>query len=719
MIPVLRSTDIELTDLADAAPELVSAETGEPEGLRLVKWLGSGGMSAVFLAERIESEPCPRLSELAPSRLAVKLVKPGTEHGLVQMGMSSKDLALREIQALDRVKSLVPPSEFIIGYYGNGSALVSLSDEPALDLPWIALEYVEASSEGTTLYDRVAKARETGVDPVRALRLARGMIEGVRVLHRLNIIHRDLKPDNVFVAGPVDDETPKIADCGIARVDGLAVATVQGITLGYGGPEQALSSVLPTKRNPIVGPWTDVHALASTIWFLLTNEEWCRSMPSWYMGERRGLRTAKKLHRGLFAAEELVGAIDLALRKGASPVMPEGTWDIEGAKPYEAHARKLLGTSMFEGGPTRFASVDAFAEALLPPLEAVAQRWIELSAREQRPMTAFRRTRLVPSEEEVLSAMDSLAPPRAASEKALLIEPGNVVFLPGSWGFARSGSELCGLSKKEARTFRVDVPAPKRAQVSATKWLVRGPSGGIALVGPGHVLVVRGDEFVQGRPPMRADGGPVGEIVAALGDGRAFGVVTADVGEGGPELWLSSDGVKWAEPLMLPLGGEVHAIASGPLGFFVAGSLRGKKARALWIGYDQEVRSSAANLLNDKPALTLCVAGAEGEAWAAGAGIVMRFDRGGAAPEPSEAEGLPVAMGLDDEGCPWLVTERELLRRHGGGVAPVWKRYHVQPKGAPRLVGIGFPPGGVRVVDAVGGGVIVRPDDMSNKRPVA
>jgi eukaryotic-like serine/threonine-protein kinase len=215
------------------------------------------------------------------------------------------------------------------------------------------------------------------------------------------------------------------------------------------------------------------------------------------------------------------------------------------------------------------------------------------------------------------------------------------------------------------------------------------------------------------------DGNPVGPIVAALGDGRAFGVVTADVGEGGPELWLSNDGDSYSEPLMLPLGGDVHAIASGPLGFFVAGSLRGKKARALWIGYDQEVRSSAASLLNDKPALLFCVAGAEGEAWAAGAGTIVRFDRGGVAAETAEFEAAPVAMGLDDEAAPWLVTEREVLRRHGGGVAPIWKRYHVQPKGAPRLVGIGFPAGGARVVDALGGGVVLQPEDLGAKQPAA
>ncbi|WP_437796330.1 protein kinase domain-containing protein [Sorangium sp. So ce693] len=108
-------------------------------------------------------------------------------------------------------------------------------------MPWIALEHVEGSNAGTTLAERIELAGEGGVDPVRVHRLARGMIEGVRVLHRLGVIHRDLKPNNVFVAGPVDVETPKIADCGIARVEGLRLATVQAMTPGYGAPEQSLS----------------------------------------------------------------------------------------------------------------------------------------------------------------------------------------------------------------------------------------------------------------------------------------------------------------------------------------------------------------------------------------------------------------------------------------------------------------------------------------------
>jgi hypothetical protein len=47
----------------------------------------------------------------------------------------------------------------------------------------------------------------------------------------------------------------------------------------------------------------------------------------------------------------------------------------------------------------------------------------------------------------------------------------------------------------------------------------------------------------------------------------------------------------------------------------------------------------------------MTVAGADGAAWAAGAGAVMRFDRSGAAIEASEGSNRPMAIGLDEAGA--------------------------------------------------------------------
>src|SRR5262249_10868310 len=89
MTPILRSNDPDLRDLAQGRPALANADAGGPSGLRLVKWLGAGGMSAVFLAERDPGVASPHLSDITPMLVAVKIVKPETEHGLAQRGMSS------------------------------------------------------------------------------------------------------------------------------------------------------------------------------------------------------------------------------------------------------------------------------------------------------------------------------------------------------------------------------------------------------------------------------------------------------------------------------------------------------------------------------------------------------------------------------------------------------------------------------------------------------
>src|SRR6185503_21199497 len=155
----LSSRDEDLQDLAEGAPSIIDAQTGRPAGIRLVRWLGAGGMSAVFAAER---EPLPErglLSELAPQRMALKIVKPTTEQYLSQVNLRSVDITRREVAALARVGALRPPTEFIIGLFGTGSVRVRAFDDPPVELPWIALELVEDKGPGATLAARIEAAR--------------------------------------------------------------------------------------------------------------------------------------------------------------------------------------------------------------------------------------------------------------------------------------------------------------------------------------------------------------------------------------------------------------------------------------------------------------------------------------------------------------------------------------------------------------------------------
>ncbi|HAM15736.1 MAG TPA: hypothetical protein DCP91_07745, partial [Eggerthellaceae bacterium] len=77
------------------------------------------------------------------------------------------------------------------------------------------------------------------------------LLDAVGYAHEQGVIHRDIKPDNIFVGA---DGRVKLADFGIARVDGAAAtqATVVGAVLGtpgYMSPEQARGAKVDARSD--------------------------------------------------------------------------------------------------------------------------------------------------------------------------------------------------------------------------------------------------------------------------------------------------------------------------------------------------------------------------------------------------------------------------------------------------------------------------------------
>lgn len=718
----LHSMDPELRDLTRAPAPLVEAASGRHTGAVLTRCLGVGGMATVFLAERDLSTKSADLSPLTPRHFGVKIMQPSTARQLAKMNVDPSSVFVRETVALGRMMERRPPTEFVVGFYGSGHVLVEVGRNNTLRLPWLAIEFVDGGSAGTSFTDRVSRAPAEGIDPVRTLRLIRGLVEGVRSLHGEGVIHRDLKPDNVLVAGPLDDETPKLADCGIAKVAGIA-GTVAAMTPAYAGPEQALSR--HEISNPLIGPWTDVHALAAIVWFVLGGEDWCRGDHDvlWHRGERRSLHTASRLHPGFAADARKVAALDAVLGRGAAQRVPLLAWSAPNAHAYADEARALY-PAMF-AGPERFADVASFAAELMPLLEASHESWTAQAALESREPTALRPTHLVGSDRapsarirEISGANEDELDTAVVLDRMPLAAPRSVVFQPDGRVLARFGDQL--LYFVDEKYHRVEVPPQYGPLLEATRWLMRGPGGGFALVGPSHVLLIRAGQFVPMDLPVRPGGGEVGEIQAVVEEGRVFGVVTAETDDsnGGPELWISNNGVSWAGPDVLPLGGAVTSVAHGPYGYLVVGARKETKARALFLGFDHQ-RNVIVSGVNDKPPLRVAVCGAARGAWAAGTGFVLAFDKGTATPEAVESTEAPVAMALDLVGVPWLVTTHTVLRRHVHAGIVGWVAYYRHPAERAPLVGIGFTPEGARVLDARGNGVSITPLDIESWRASA
>ncbi len=147
---------------------------------------------------------------------------------------SSRDVALKVISS-----ELVVDPDMLERFKREGEALSKLKhpnivgfidafqhDEHYV----IVMEYVP----GGSLYELI----KTGPLPIERVRqIALDLCDALIRAHRLNIIHRDLKPENILID---EDDTPKLADFGVAKLSEGTRMTRSGTQVGtpyYMSPE--------------------------------------------------------------------------------------------------------------------------------------------------------------------------------------------------------------------------------------------------------------------------------------------------------------------------------------------------------------------------------------------------------------------------------------------------------------------------------------------------
>lgn len=122
--------------------------------------------------------------------------------------------------------------------------------------PWMATTYIE----GHTLAQRIAM--KGPLDGAELRRLAIGLAEALRDIHRVGVVHRDLKPSNVVLS----PEGPRVIDFGISRAVDQQTLTMTGRVIGtppFMSPEQLLAP-----RG--VGPRSDVFSLGTLLVYAST-----------------------------------------------------------------------------------------------------------------------------------------------------------------------------------------------------------------------------------------------------------------------------------------------------------------------------------------------------------------------------------------------------------------------------------------------------------------
>jgi serine/threonine protein kinase len=200
------------------------------EKLRLLRYVGAGGMGAVFYS-------------VSPLRgpLAIKILKPD----IVDKFPEFVELFSREVAA---VKSLDHPN--IVKFVGHGKMVQGY--------PFIAVEWLE----GKTL-DQYLAAPLSGH---KVLTLFEQIGSALAFAHKLKIIHLDLKPENMFVV-PVKgqgEEVLKVIDFGISRI----LSTYSGTTVTrFGG---SLHYCSPEHFGGRVSARSDIFSLGVVLYQLFT-----------------------------------------------------------------------------------------------------------------------------------------------------------------------------------------------------------------------------------------------------------------------------------------------------------------------------------------------------------------------------------------------------------------------------------------------------------------
>ncbi|MFJ7272748.1 PQQ-binding-like beta-propeller repeat protein [Streptomyces sp. NPDC099050] len=192
---------------------------------RLESVLGSGGMGVVHLA-----------TSESGLKLAVKIVHP--QHAV---DPEFRARFRQEVAAARRV---------------SGAFTAPVVDaDPDAERPWMATLFIDAPTLSERVRDEVLEARELA-------RLAAGLAEALRDIHRAGVVHRDLKPSNVLMA----PDGVRVIDFGISRPADSDLRTETGKLIGtppFMAPEQF-------QRPREVGTAADVFALGAVLVYAAT-----------------------------------------------------------------------------------------------------------------------------------------------------------------------------------------------------------------------------------------------------------------------------------------------------------------------------------------------------------------------------------------------------------------------------------------------------------------
>lgn len=208
---VLKESQLEAKAARNETPRIVPDTIGEPiggsvsiPGYRILRRIGEGGMSKVYLAERLYDE----------QQLVLKVLDPR-----IQRDPHWRARLEREYRIIQRIRN-----EHVAVVYDQG-----FDGEQT----FIAMEYFA----GGDLQHRIQR----GMTSMAALKTLVQIAKALDAVHTADVVHRDLKPQNIMFRA---NNRLAILDFGLAReMAATSTLTQKGVVMAtplYMSPEQCM-----------------------------------------------------------------------------------------------------------------------------------------------------------------------------------------------------------------------------------------------------------------------------------------------------------------------------------------------------------------------------------------------------------------------------------------------------------------------------------------------
>jgi tRNA A-37 threonylcarbamoyl transferase component Bud32/DNA-binding NarL/FixJ family response regulator len=215
---------IDLESIGEPPPPSINVP-----GYRALRRIGEGGMSKVYLAERMSDG----------LQLVLKVLDPR-----LRSDENFKARFMREYRIIQRIQDENVVTIFDQGFATDGQ-------------PYLAMEYFP----GGDLQQRIRR----GITSMNALKILMQMARALDAVHTAGVVHRDLKPQNIMFR---ENNRLAILDFGLAReLDATSTLTQKGMVMAtplYMSPEQCLGQPHD--------PRGDLYATGVILYEMLTGE---------------------------------------------------------------------------------------------------------------------------------------------------------------------------------------------------------------------------------------------------------------------------------------------------------------------------------------------------------------------------------------------------------------------------------------------------------------